>query len=101
MLKTLVITLVMVLAAAGCQKMTGQTAGQNVSDSSITAKVKGKMAADDMLSLTRMDVETENSVVYLTGVVESTDQKKRAEQVAKEVSGVKRVVNHLRIKPSS
>jgi len=101
MLKSLILAIAMMFAVAGCQTMTGQTAGQNAADAKITASVKGKLASDRMLSITRVDVDTEDSVVYLTGVVDSPDQKQRAEQRAREVSGVKDVVNNLHIKSQS
>jgi len=77
--------------------MTGETAGQNVDDSTITASVKTKLAADKLGSLTRVDVDTTRQVVSLNGIVESPEQKARAEQLASQVSGVKKVNNNLQI----
>ena len=77
--------------------MTGQTAGQYADDSTITASVKAKLVGDKVANLTRVDVTTTNKVVSLNGVVESPDQKTRAEQLTKEVAGVSRVENHLQI----
>jgi len=77
--------------------MTGETAGQNVDDSTITASVKTKLAADKIGSLTRVDVDTTRQVVSLNGIVESPEQKARAEQLASQVSGVKKVNNNLQI----
>ncbi|HZH85440.1 MAG TPA: BON domain-containing protein [Phototrophicaceae bacterium] len=77
--------------------MTGETAGQNVDDSTITASVKSKLAADKLGSLTRIDVDTTRQVVSLNGIVESPEQKARAEQLASQVSGVKKVNNNLQI----
>ncbi len=87
----------LLLSAAGCTSMTGQTAGQNVDDSTITASVKTKLAADKIGSLTRIDVDTTRQVVSLNGIVESPEQKARAEQLASQVSGVKKVNNNLQI----
>jgi osmotically-inducible protein OsmY len=77
--------------------MTGETAGQNVDDSTITASVKTKLAADKIGSLTRIDVDTTRQVVSLNGIVDSPEQKARAEQLASQVSGVKKVNNNLQI----
>jgi hyperosmotically inducible protein len=85
------------LSVAGCSSMTGQTAGQYVDDSSITASVKSKLVADKAANLTRVDVDTTNQVVSLNGIVASAEQKTRAEQLAKEVNGVRRVQNNLQI----
>jgi hyperosmotically inducible periplasmic protein len=77
--------------------MTGETAGQYVDDSTITAAVKAKLVADKAANLTRVDVETTKQVVALNGIVESADQKARAEQLAKQVNGVRKVDNNLQI----
>jgi len=77
--------------------MTGQTAGQYVDDSTITASVKAKLTAEKLANFTRVDVDTTNKVVSLTGVVESPEQKTRAEQLAMQVGGVNRVDNRLQI----
>lgn len=89
--------MVVVLALGGCQAMTGRTAGENVDDATTTAAVKTKLAADKISSFTRIDVDTTRGTVYLNGVVESPDQKTRAEQIASQVGGVNGVVNNLQI----
>jgi hyperosmotically inducible protein len=88
----------MVLLLTGCQALTGKTAGQNVDDATITASVKSTLVADKAANLTRVDVDTNNGVVSLNGVVESTQQKSRAEQLARRVDGVKSVINNLQVK---
>jgi len=89
--------LALFLSATACTSMTGQTAGQYVDDSTITASVKSKLVADKAANLSRIDVDTTNRVVSLTGIVESPQHKARAEQLAMEVSGVSRVENNLQI----
>jgi osmotically-inducible protein OsmY len=91
------LAIALLLSTAGCTAMTGETAGQNIDDSTITASVKTKLAADKIGSLTRIDVDTSRQVVSLNGVVESPDQKARAEQLASQVSGVKKVNNNLQV----
>jgi hyperosmotically inducible protein len=81
----------------GCQSMTGKTAGQNVSDASITTAVQSKLTADRISNFTRVDVDTERGVVNLSGVVASADQKARAAELARQVNGVKRVNNNLQV----
>jgi hyperosmotically inducible protein len=81
--------------------MTGQTAGQHVDDSTITASVKAKLVGDKVANLTRIEVDTTNQVVTLNGVVESADQKSRAEQLARQVGGVKSVNNNLQVQKQS
>ena len=85
------------LLFGGCTALTGETAGEYVDDSTITASVKSKLAADKIGSLTRIDVDTTNRVVSLTGIVESPEQRTRAAQLASQVSGVKSVKNNLQV----
>ena len=89
--------LALVLSSSGCTSMTGQTAGRNVDDSTITASVKTKLAADKVGTLTRVDVDTNNQVVSLNGIVQTQQEKQRAEELARQVSGVKAVKNNLQI----
>ena len=96
-LRTFVVVMLTVFSLAGCQAMTGKTAGQNVDDAAITSSVKTKLAADKLSSLTRIDVDTNNGTVSLNGVVESADQKARAQDLASQVSGVNRVINNLQV----
>lgn len=90
--------LVMLAFVAGCQSMTGKTMGENIDDATITASVKAKLVADKPSNLTRVDVDTNNATVYLNGVVDSAEQKARAEQLAWQAKGVKSVVNNLQVK---
>jgi hyperosmotically inducible protein len=87
----------LILAFNGCTSMTGQSAGQNVDDATITASVKTKLVGDRAANLTRVDVDTTNRVVALNGVVESAEQKRRAEELAKQVDGVRRINNNLQV----
>ena len=89
--------LAIVLSSSGCTSMTGESAGQYVDDSTITATVKAKLVGEKTTNLTRVDVETTNQIVALNGIVESPDQKQRAEQLAMQVNGVKRVQNNLQV----
>lgn len=89
--------LALLLSATGCTSMTGETAGQYIDDSTITTSVKAKLVADKVANFTRIDVDTTNRVVSLNGVVASLDQKTRAEQLAMQVGGVRRVANNLQI----
>jgi len=84
--------------AVGCQSMTGETAGENVSDTSITSAVKAKLTGDRIGNLTQVGVETVRRTVYLTGVVPTADDKRRAAELARNTDGVKEVVNNLQVK---
>ena len=95
------IVLAALLVVSGCTSMTGQTAGQYVDDSTITASVKAKLVGDKTVNLTRIEVDTTNQVVTLNGIVESADQRAKAEQLARQVGGVKGVKNNLQVQKKS
>ena len=97
MLKTWAVTAMLLLSFAGCQAMTGKTAGRNIDDAAITASVKSTLVADKAANLTRIDVDTDNGVVSLNGVVDSAQQKGRAEELTRRVDGVRGVNNNLQI----
>jgi hyperosmotically inducible periplasmic protein len=100
-LKLSSVVLAALLVMSGCTSMTGQTAGQYVDDSTITASVNAKLVGDKTANLTRIDVDTTNQVVTLNGIVESADQKVKAEQLARQVGGVKSVKNNLQVQKQS
>src|SRR4029453_482856 len=88
------------VSMVGCTSMTGQSAGQYVDDRTITSSVKAKLVADKAPNLTRVEVDPNKKIVYLNGIVQSREQKARAEQLAMQVSGVKEVKNNLQIQGS-
>jgi hyperosmotically inducible protein len=96
-IKRLAVTLVVLFFITGCQAMTGQTMGETIDDSYITSAVKTQLASDKLVSLTRVEVETNNGVVYLTGQVQTAEQRSRIGSLASQVKGVKKVVNNLQV----
>jgi hyperosmotically inducible periplasmic protein len=50
-------------------------------------------------NLNRVDVSSDQGTVYLSGEVETNEQKERAEQIARRVKGVLHVVNKLQVQP--
>ncbi len=85
------------LFTAGCQTLTGKTAGPYVDDAALTASVKAKRVADNAVNLTHVDVDANDGVVYLNGVVSTPEERAKTEEFARETHGVRRVVNNLRI----
>jgi hyperosmotically inducible periplasmic protein len=84
-------------ATACTPSRTVKSAGEQIDDSTITAKVKTELARDSATSAYRIDVETFRGDVQLNGFVPSEDMKEQAAHVARGVSGVKRVSNNLRV----
>ena len=92
-----VVVVLAVMGLIGCQSMTGKSAGENISDASISTAVQSKLTSDRVSNFTRVDVDTERGVVNLSGVVQSSEQKARASELARQVNGVKRVNNNLQV----
>jgi hyperosmotically inducible periplasmic protein len=90
---------IMLLALTGCQSMTGETAGENIDDTSITTAVKAKLAAEKPATLTQVGVETNLRTVHLTGVVPSDVLRQRAGDLATSVKGVREVKNDIQVRP--
>ncbi|SBV91101.1 conserved exported hypothetical protein [uncultured delta proteobacterium] len=85
-------------AAHGIGKATSeatQAVGEYVDDAAITAAVKSKFLAQKGLDSMDISVTTSDGVVLLSGGVEHEAQISLAERVAKEVNGVKKIVNNL------
>jgi len=67
-------------------------------DAAITGSVKTALIAEPNLSALKIDVDTMNGVVTLTGTVDNNDQKSRAVSIAQGVSGVSSVKDNLTTK---
>ena len=85
-------------SAAERAKVVGAQAKDAIEDGALTAKIKAKMALDDVVKVSDIDVDTEGSVVTLTGNVGSADERRRAVRIATETAGVTKVVNHLNVR---
>ena len=71
-----------------------------VKDSVITTKVKSKLAAKHLATLTRIKVDTdENGVVWLSGRAPTKDAVDLAEMIAKNTDGVNSVHNDVVVQP--
>jgi len=70
--------------------------GAYVKDSVITAKVKSKLAAKHMSTLTDIKVDTDNQgVVWLSGTAPTKDASDLAAMIAKNTDGVASVHNKI------
>jgi hypothetical protein len=78
--------------AVGAQK-----AGETLEEAGLTAKVKSKIALDDTLDGSRIQVATDDSRVTLSGTVINEAQHRRALDLARETEGVAGVVDHLSV----
>ena len=76
------------------------TSHHYVKDSVITTKVKSKLAAKHLSTLTHIKVDTdEDGVVYLSGRAPNQDAVDMAAMIAKDTEGVTSVHNGIAIQP--
>ena len=74
---------------------------QPVDDTWITTKVKSSLLADTAVAGTKIDVDTVNGVVYLTGTASTQAQADQAKKVAAGIQGVTKVdTSKLKVMPS-
>ena len=71
------------------------------SDVVISTKVKAKLAGDEAVQAYKIDVDTKDGQVTLTGNIDSHQAHERAIQLAKETKGVKNVVDMISVKTAS
>ena len=68
-----------------------------VLDNSIIAKLRNDLISDPVTRSAGIDVQSHKGVVILNGKVQSVEQKRQAEMLAKNVAGVARVENNLKV----
>lgn len=84
--------------ASNAVKDQAANAGAKIDDAAITVKVKTALIGEPNLKALKIDVDTANGVVTLTGTVDAAAHVDRATQVAQAVEGVKSVDNRLTVK---
>ena len=90
------------LSACATKDESKRSAGEFSSDAALTAKVKSAIASDAGLgSASAINVNSYRGVVQLSGFVDSADKIKRAEEAARQVKGVEKVENNVKVRPSS
>jgi hyperosmotically inducible protein len=90
--------ILLVFATSGCATVTDETLKQEIVDAAITSAVKTKILTDPVADVGEINVESVKNRVYLTGVVPTIQDKRRAHEVAMEVPWVISVVNDLHVK---
>ena len=86
-------------AEVGEQVAEGANEAQRLAtNAGITARIKSKMALDEIVEAADIDVDTANGVVTLTGSVASAAERERALQLARETEGVRSVVDRLDVR---
>jgi hyperosmotically inducible protein len=71
--------------------------GQVWDDTTITAKVKNALGESPEVKARKIDVDTVEGAVILTGVVETEEEAQKAVEIARAVPGVREVKNNLQV----
>ena len=92
------VALALLIFTAGCGAATGRTgANRAFDDATITTHVKTALINAPLDSIARIDVETRQGVVTLSGRVNSKDEEAKAIALARTVKGVTDVKSALQI----
>lgn len=83
----------------GCAVTRGQSSvGEYIDDATITTQVKAKMVENKQVDAAAISVETLNGTVMLSGFAKSSTEKSTAEDIARNVKGVKSVKNEIAVR---
>ena len=89
-----------ILGLGGCATTPterNQSVSERVDDGWITTKIKTGFAADNLVRLEAIHVNTENGVVHLSGNAKSWAEANRAIEIARGVKGVRSVRNEMQV----
>jgi osmotically-inducible protein OsmY len=91
-----VIGAILIGSASGCAVSGARGSSDSPADDGISAQVRAQLSQyPAFLNSNSLRVQTYDRVVYLTGQVDSDEQRELAESVTSEVSGVARVVDTI------
>jgi len=88
----------LVAAAVAIATVGGCATIDPLEDLRMEQEVKARLAARKDANLTRLGVVSDRAVIRLSGTVESPEQRAQAEEIARGVPGVQRVVNSLEVR---
>src|SRR5687768_7427874 len=75
-----------------------RTTGRYIDDKVLVQKVKAALGDSDVYKFPDVKVNTYNGTVQLTGFVDTTEQKAKAEEIARNVRDVANVQNQIALK---
>jgi hyperosmotically inducible protein len=71
--------------------------GRAIDDKVIGSKIKAKLLKEPGIRSLNIDVDVNNGVVSLTGVVASKQQKERVMEIARTTSGTVKIIDNMRV----
>jgi len=75
-----------------------RTMGQYLDDKVLVSKIKGKLFSEPNIRSLNIDVDVNLGVVSLTGIVKTREQKEKALELARSVSGTVDVIDNIKVK---
>jgi len=80
------------------QLLVGKTTiGQDLNDTMLTSKIRAKLLQDPDIRSTNIDVDTNNNVITLTGILKTDKERNRVLYVVQKVAGNRQIVNNLSV----
>lgn len=91
---------VILLVATGCQSTKDERSEGTIhDDNQITSSIERSLDTDPAFKFPNVNVSTYAGVVQLSGFVSIQGQKDRAQQLAQNTAGARKVINGISIKP--
>jgi len=87
------------LFVVACEHANRTAISQSIDDATLSTHVKTALLNEPSITVTRIDVDTSQGVVTLSGVVKSKEEEQLAIDTARKVSGVRDVKSALKIVP--
>jgi hyperosmotically inducible periplasmic protein len=75
-----------------------QSTGEYIDDTGINTRVKSALGDDSQYKFDDVKVTTFKGTVQLSGFVNSAEQKNRAEEITRQVRGVRDIVNNITVR---
>lgn len=92
-------TLTMLLVSGCAVTRDQETVGAYIDDTAITSSIKARFVDSKEVSAASISVETMKGTVMLSGFAKSSAEKAAAENIARNVKGVKSVRNEIVVRP--
>jgi hyperosmotically inducible periplasmic protein len=93
------LTTAVVTTTTGCAgNKYDRSTGQYIDDKSLTMRVKDALHDSPEYKYSDVNVDVFRGTVQLSGFVNTSDQKSKATDIAKQVQGVNDVVNNITVK---
>jgi hyperosmotically inducible protein len=96
-MRTLLVVLLCAIPLYAASDQATRPSSTTSADEWVTTQIQARYFLDRDIKARTIDVSTLNGAVTLTGDVQTPDERTRAAEIASRVSGVKRVINNLRV----